>query len=629
MKSRLKIRVNIALVLAWLLAPYLSFAAEYENLGVNLVNQGAFVNVVNQASRYQNVSSFDSLGWPQSDFDFLIMDNRPVKEWAGDIDDPEEYRIDYSGVYKGSFKGSGNVEAIWNEAFIDTVWYEASNNTTYFDLVIPSPPGENHCFIYLRFTNTKRAPESDSGTGVTEIKVTRPGYDLNTDKVFTDEYIELCKAANFACYRFYGVQNIWGGEPEYPEKTEWSERKTPKDASQLSMANMNGKRDGWCWEYIIMLANILNRDIWINIHMSCDSNYVLKLAEKLKDELNPGINIYVENSNEVWAPAWNRHGPYNQAQAEDYGIGFNENYARRTVELSGLFAQVFGEDAINDRIRVICAGQHAFAGRSDYHLEYINNTFGPPKNYIYALSSALYFGSTNPGGAVEEINQGMVEEINGQINDSSKNTYRLHHINKAEEWELPGGCTSYEGGPGLPSGGELDNLDNQIMAQRTEAMKDIMKMNFAEGWFDIGGGLALQFTLASGYNRYGCWGLTDDYTNPDRNYKMQAMRELVGERSEVEDEAMSGEESPIELLGNSPNPFASETKIRFYLSKPSEVKLEVYNIYGEKVGTIINEKLPVGEREAIFDGSGLPEGTYFYKLKAGASAAIGKCVMLR
>jgi hypothetical protein len=383
--------------------------------------------------------------------------------------------------------------------------------------------------VFLSFSSTKRLAASSVNSGITNLKVHRPGYPLNTQKIFTDEFIDLCKAADFACYRYYNLQNIWDGEPVYPAKTVWGKRKTPLDASQKSMQSINGKRDAWCWDYIVALSNILKKDIWINVHMACDSQYVVNLAAFLKQNLDPGIAIYIENSNEVWSPTQLTHGPYNKAEADFYKITFDENYARRSVELSKWFGSVFGNQEINKRIRVVLAGQQAYNGRSDNHLNYIKKTFGEPKDFIYANSTALYFGSTKAGDNDPLlINEGMLEDVNAQITNSANSGYRLVHINKAKTWNLPGGCTSYEGGPHLPAGGGTANLSNQILAHRTAKMKEVLERSYLQGWKNLNGGLAMYFTLSSSYNRYGCWGLTDDYTKPDRNYKMQAVRNIIG-----------------------------------------------------------------------------------------------------
>jgi hypothetical protein len=488
-------------------------------VGVNLTSNGAFVNLLDQSNRFVNASAFDSKGWPMSDFELVVMDGRPATEWNGQVDDPDGYRVDYSGTYKCSFVGQATLSASGDCALANES-YDNPTNTTTFDLTV-GQPGPNHAFVHLTFSNTLRGT-SGQGAGITNLRINRPGYPLATTKVFTDEYLALCRSADFACYRYYTLQNVWGGEETYPNVRRWSERKLPTHASQAPMTGTSGNREGWSWEYIIRLANILDKDIWINIHMSCDTDYVTRLAEKLRAELNPGIHIYVENSNEVWSPSQATHGPYNQADATAEGISFDQNYARRTVELSQIFRGVFGAAAINDRIRVVLASQASYLGRSNNHLDYINSTIGPPKDTIYATSPALYFGSDSPDGTPAQINAGMLTNLDSQI------AQRLQHIQLAQGWGLTGGAISYEGGAHLPAGGGQTNLGNQIRAHRTPEMRTILTRNLRAAWFDLGGGLAMHFTLCSGYNRYGAWGLTDDYTNPHRNHKMAAMVDLVG-----------------------------------------------------------------------------------------------------
>lgn len=573
-------------------------------LGVNLDDNGAFVNIINHTNRYSNASSYDSLGWPMSNFDLVLRDGRPAMEWNSTIDDPETYRVNYSGRYKCSFIGIANISATGTSVTIENKLYDSPTNTTTFDIVIGGFPNANHGLVNLSFTATQRTFASTVNTGIINLKVNRPGYTLNTTKTFTDEFISLCKAADFACYRYYNLQNIWDGEPTYPAQTTWEKRKTPLDAAQESMQTMNGKRDAWCWEYIVDLSNLLRKDIWINIPISCDSNYVTNLAKFLKQKLDPAITIYVENSNEVWSPTQATHGPYNQAQATFYKITFDQNYARRSVELSKLFGGVFGTNEINKRIRLILAGQQSYNGRSDNHLNYIKTTFGEPKNYIYASSTAVYFGSSQASATDPLlINDGMIEEINSQISTSSNAAYRLNHINKAKTWNLPGGCTSYEGGPHLPAGGGTINLNNQILAHRTSKMKDVLELNYLEGWKNIGGGLAIYFTLSSAYNRYGCWGITDDFTNPERNYKMQAVRKIISQNVGIKDNSKVGK--PIIY----PNPAEDYIAILPGITHlPLNSYGAIYTILGELVlKMVIPENLRI-------DVSGLPAGLYFLQM---------------
>jgi hypothetical protein len=596
--------VKFLKLIVFLFFPSLVLSQNNFQLGVNLDGNGAFINIINHSNRFSNAKGYDNLGWPTSNFDLVLIDGRPATEWNGTIDDPESYRVNYSGRYKCSFTGIASIIASGTSVSIEYKSYDSSTNTTTFDLVIGGFPGANHGLVSLSFTATQRTLMSAINTGITNLRVNRPGYALATPKIFTDEFINLCKAADFECYRYCNLQNIWNAEPAYPAQTSWENRKTPLDATQESMKSLNGKRDAWCWEYIIELSNLLKKDIWINIPISCDSNYVTSLASFLRQNLDPAINIYVENSNEVWSPTQATHGPYNQAQATFYKITFDQNYARRSVELSKWFGGVFGTNEINKRVRIILAGQQSYNGRSDSHLNYIKNTFGEPKNFIYATSIAAYFGSSEANGSDPLlINDGMIADINSQISNSSRSDYRLNHINKANAWALPGGCTSYEGGPHLPAGGGTANLSNQILAHRTSKMEDVLELNYLEGWKNLGGGLAMYFSLSTAYNRYGCWGLTDDYTNPDRNYKMQAMRNIISHKVGINDNVEVG------TLLICPNPANDHISILPGTTHfPVNTNVAIYSILGELIlKTHIPENLSI-------DVSGLPAGLYLLQV---------------
>ncbi|MFQ5870494.1 MAG: T9SS type A sorting domain-containing protein, partial [Candidatus Zixiibacteriota bacterium] len=75
--------------------------------------------------------------------------------------------------------------------------------------------------------------------------------------------------------------------------------------------------------------------------------------------------------------------------------------------------------------------------------------------------------------------------------------------------------------------------------------------------------------------------------------------------------------SEFALHGNCPNPFNARTEISYQLPVDSHVKLEVYNLLGQKVATLIDEKQQAGYRSVLWDASDVSSGLYFYKLTAG------------
>ncbi|GJQ64351.1 MAG: hypothetical protein SCALA702_34040 [Melioribacteraceae bacterium] len=70
------------------------------------------------------------------------------------------------------------------------------------------------------------------------------------------------------------------------------------------------------------------------------------------------------------------------------------------------------------------------------------------------------------------------------------------------------------------------------------------------------------------------------------------------------------------LKNNYPNPFNPSTKISYSLAKSSFVTLDVFNIQGEKVTTIVSKQQASGEYNVKFDGSDLASGIYIAKLRA-------------
>jgi len=78
-----------------------------------------------------------------------------------------------------------------------------------------------------------------------------------------------------------------------------------------------------------------------------------------------------------------------------------------------------------------------------------------------------------------------------------------------------------------------------------------------------------------------------------------------------------------------PNPFNPATTISFYLPLGAEVLLEVYNVLGEKIKTLINEYRSVGRYTETFNGAGLPSGIYIYRLTSGNFTDSKKLILMK
>jgi flagellar hook assembly protein FlgD len=85
----------------------------------------------------------------------------------------------------------------------------------------------------------------------------------------------------------------------------------------------------------------------------------------------------------------------------------------------------------------------------------------------------------------------------------------------------------------------------------------------------------------------------------------------------------------FKLEQNYPNPFNPKTTIKYEIPKSGFVTLQVYDVLGRLVKTLINEKQNAGTYEVEFDGTNLASGVYFYKLTADDFKAVKKMILLK
>ena len=80
---------------------------------------------------------------------------------------------------------------------------------------------------------------------------------------------------------------------------------------------------------------------------------------------------------------------------------------------------------------------------------------------------------------------------------------------------------------------------------------------------------------------------------------------------------------------NYPNPLNPTTIISYQLPVNSFVTLNVYDVIGREVRTLVNGPKASGSYTVEFDGSDLPSGVYFYRLRAGDFTSVKKLILLK
>ena len=93
----------------------------------------------------------------------------------------------------------------------------------------------------------------------------------------------------------------------------------------------------------------------------------------------------------------------------------------------------------------------------------------------------------------------------------------------------------------------------------------------------------------------------------------------------VEDDAPAA----FSVAQNSPNPFNPTTTISFSLAEAGNVTVEVYNVAGQKVDTIVDGFMSTGSHSMVWDASDFSAGVYFYTVKSGGFSNTMKMTLLK
>ena len=163
-----------------------------------------------------------------------------------------------------------------------------------------------------------------TGSGVVNVSIIAPYCNQENPTLFNPMLIKALEP--FDHLRFMGIlgtnykTGFYGDQGNHI--ISWDQRSFMNDSTQKGWTDLRPGKHGWAWEYVILLANEMNKDIWINIPVSasgclpypepnCEQDtgsYIHQLALLLKNGneftdnkgLNNNLKIYIEHSKEVW-----------------------------------------------------------------------------------------------------------------------------------------------------------------------------------------------------------------------------------------------------------------------------------------------------------------------------------------
>ena len=104
---------------------------------------------------------------------------------------------------------------------------------------------------------------------------------------------------------------------------------------------------------------------------------------------------------------------------------------------------------------------------------------------------------------------------------------------------------------------------------------------------------------------------------------------FVPSSTSIETESQDQVPEKFTLYQNYPNPFNPVTHIRFGLPNSSNVKIEIFDVLGNRVATLLNANKSAGFHTIDFDASNLASGLYLYRIQAGEFTQMKKMVLMK
>jgi len=146
-------------------------------------------------------------------------------------------------------------------------------------------------------------------------------------------------------------------------------------------------------------------------------------------------------------------------------------------------------------------------------------------------------------------------------------------------------------------------------------------------------GMRTPFELMIHDNDGGSWEgmLTLSNTNDDNAHQTCEVwsNTWIGDQATILETDQDLVAHKFALFPNYPNPFNPVTTIRFSLPEKQHVTLQIYNLIGQEVATVINKELPAGFHNLIWNAANMPSGVYLYRLASKKKAISNKMILLK
>jgi hypothetical protein len=110
-------------------------------------------------------------------------------------------------------------------------------------------------------------------------------------------------------------------------------------------------------------------------------------------------------------------------------------------------------------------------------------------------------------------------------------------------------------------------------------------------------------------------------------YGLQISPIIIDDITAIHEEPVKPDDATISRVY--PNPFNSSTTIKYGLPEVGRVRIDVYDLLGCKVETLVDEEKQVGQHQVVWDASDYSSGVYFYRIEWGDFTETKKMILLK
>ena len=228
----------------------------------------------------------DANGWPTKLNVFVNDRGETIQQRLGTLmfrDIGDKYP---EGTYRAEWQGTGTVTWSLAASVVESGVEADGTNYALLD-VTPQDDG-----IYMRIESM------DVDDPIRDVHVWMPDFEGqsfwgqvwepgSTFSPFHPAYLESLEP--FSMLRFME----WA-DTNRTTLVDWADRRS------YDYARQTGEQRGVAYEYMIELANTLQKDIWLNMPHQATDDFVNNFAKLVRDSLDPDLRVYIEYSNEVW-----------------------------------------------------------------------------------------------------------------------------------------------------------------------------------------------------------------------------------------------------------------------------------------------------------------------------------------